>query len=351
MSRVPLLIWGPPGVGKSATVVRWAEKRGLRCWTVIASLREPSDFAGLPIVSESGSVRFAAPTFAVEAAKDGGVIFLDEITTAPPAVQAALLRVVLDRCIGDLQLDPSKVAIVAAANPPSDAAGGWDLSPPLANRFAHTDYNLRSNDWVESFPSYWGKVPQLNFGNELIQDFEWSLARSVIASFIRSRPTLLLRVPSEIATRGEAWPSPRTWDFASRLLATTHPSDSSDQMDLLVSCVGEGAAIEFFAWRRELDLPDPRDLLEHPDRYKHPNRPDQAYAILSAVVQTAIQNLTERHWLAAWSILATAARSGGVDVGAAAARQLAMNRKPNLPLPQASLAPFIEMLKVAGLLG
>ena len=50
-TQVPLLIWGSPGVGKSAAVRYWASQRGLECWTVIASLREPSDFSGLPVVA------------------------------------------------------------------------------------------------------------------------------------------------------------------------------------------------------------------------------------------------------------------------------------------------------------
>src|SRR5262245_4977903 len=120
--RVAPLLWGPPGVGKSAAIKRWAADRNLPCWTVIASLRDPSDFAGLPIVDGTKAtevdgqaipnVAFAPPRFAVEAATRGGVIFLDELTTAPPAVQAALLRAVLDQAFGDLQLDPARVCLL-----------------------------------------------------------------------------------------------------------------------------------------------------------------------------------------------------------------------------------------------
>src|SRR3954469_11185454 len=91
VARVPLLVWGSPGVGKTATIRAWAQRRKLRCWTVVASLREPADFGGLPIVDHDGPldsnepagprVTFAPPRFAVEAAAEGGVIFLDELTT------------------------------------------------------------------------------------------------------------------------------------------------------------------------------------------------------------------------------------------------------------------------------
>ena len=133
-ARVPVLLWGPPGAGKSSAVEDMCRSIDLTFEVVIASIREPSDFSGLPVITENG-VEFAPPRWAKTLAEAGnGVLFLDEISTAPPAVQAALLRVVLERVVGDLAL-PDELAIVAAANPPDQAADGWDLSAPLANRF------------------------------------------------------------------------------------------------------------------------------------------------------------------------------------------------------------------------
>ena len=135
-ARVPVLLWGAPGTGKTSAIRAMAQTMGLPCETVIASIREPSDFAGLPIVVGDG-VRFAPPAWARRLAEAGhGLLFLDELSTAPPAVQAALLRVVLERVVGDLTL-PDAVAVVAAANPPEQAADGWDLASgvdPLRGR-------------------------------------------------------------------------------------------------------------------------------------------------------------------------------------------------------------------------
>src|SRR6201997_3904781 len=132
-ARVPVLLWGAPGTGKTSAIRAMAEAMNLPCETVIASIREPSDFAGLPVITD-GTVHFAPPRWAQRLAAAGtGILFLDELSTAPPAVQAALLRVVLERTVGDLTL-PDDVAVVAAANPPEQAADGWDLSAPLANR-------------------------------------------------------------------------------------------------------------------------------------------------------------------------------------------------------------------------
>src|SRR3954468_24601078 len=137
---LPVLLWGEPGIGKTATLTQLAEGFGLPLTTVIASVHEPSDFAGLPIVGDDPAVQgvpMAPPDWAVRLVRAGkGLLFLDELSTATPAVQAALLRVVLERRVGALQLPPG-VRIVAAANPRASAADGWELSPPLANRFVH----------------------------------------------------------------------------------------------------------------------------------------------------------------------------------------------------------------------
>ncbi|MDX1931405.1 MAG: AAA family ATPase [Capsulimonadales bacterium] len=356
-ARVPLLLWGPPGIGKSALVTSWARRRGLPCWTVIASLREPADFGGLPLITHGGdgeaSVTFAPPRFAQEAARDGGVIFLDELTTAPPAVQAALLRAVVDRAFGDLQMDPDKVTILAAANPPEYAAGGWDLAAPLANRFLHQTFLPDAGEWVESFAGYWGQPPRLSFNGRGVSETAWADARSLVSTFLRSRPRLLLALPAEESRRGGAWPSPRSWDYASRILAGNR-GRLSEILPLLSGCVGEGAAVEFCHWLREMDLPDPDELLASPKSYIHPDRADRAYAILSSVTQRAISTgLSPKRWEAAWTILASAAEAGGADVAAAAARALARSRgdREDLPLPRRELMPFLPVLRSAGILG
>lgn len=125
---VAVCLWGDPGIGKSA-LIQAAAADDVPCEIVIGSLREPSDFAGLPVVTEDG-VRLEPPSWAKRLHEAGaGYLFLDELSTAPPAVQAAMLGVALERRVGDLVL-PRAVQVVAAANPPERAADGWDLSPP-----------------------------------------------------------------------------------------------------------------------------------------------------------------------------------------------------------------------------
>jgi len=345
----PVLAWGPPGTGKTAAITAIADALSLPLEVVLASIREPADFSGLPVIREDG-VRMEPPAWARRLAREGkGILFLDEISTAPPAVQAALLRVVLDRVVGDLALPPG-VAVVAAANPPEQAAGGWDLSPPLANRFCHLTWTLDSQAWIDGMIRGWPS-PTVS---PLAENWEAGIpsARSLVAAFIRHRPHLLLQLPQSEEQAGKAWPSPRSWDMAARLLAASNAAQAGDDVaaSLVAGCVGEGAALEFLAWLRNLDLPDPEELLREPDKFKVPERGDQAFAVLTAVVSAAVGNLTRDRWLAAWTVLARAADQGAKDIAAAAAKALAQARKPGLPLPQKELQGFIPLLKQGGLM-
>jgi len=312
-TEVPILIWGPPGVGKTAAVQSLGRTLGMHVETVIASIHEPTDFSGLPYV-ENGTARYAPPAWAVRLKEAGrGILFLDEISTAPPAVQAALLRVALERAVGELTL-PQGVRVIAAGNPPEIAAGGWDLSAPLANRFLHVQWELNTGEWCDEFITYWGNPPRLDH----IDPNLWAQARVRVAGFIRFRgPKALLDVPKEESLRGRAWPSPRTWDFASRVLAAYKLDADAAQMGI-AAAVGSGAAGEFCAWLRTQDLPDPEELLADPTKYRHPDRGDTAYVIMnsvvSAVASTTAPNpqqqkaLKTERWLNAWRVLGRAAQ-------------------------------------------
>src|SRR6202044_231976 len=169
-ARVPVLLWGAPGTGKTSTIRAMAEAMGWPCETVIASIREPSDFAGLPVV-------------------------------------------VLEQVVGDLEL-PADVSVVAAANPPEQAADGWDLSAPLANRLCHLAWEIDPRAVADGLAGGWAApvVPTLP------QRWEagLGLTRGLVAAFLHVRPALACAPPADAASAGRGWPSPRTWDLAGR---------------------------------------------------------------------------------------------------------------------------------------
>lgn len=346
-ARVPVLLWGAPGTGKTSAVKAMAHELGLPCETVIASIREPSDFAGLPVVVD-GKVIFAPPRWARSLAEhERGILFLDEISTAPPAVQAALLRVVLERVVGDLEL-PEGIVVVAAANPPALAADGWDLSPPLANRFCHLDWPVEAQTFAEGLTAGWAPpvVPALPEG----WDSQLAIGRGLVSAFVSVRPGLTVAMPDDGSTAGRGWPSPRSWEMAALLWTAAAVSGASEQARaaLVMGAVGQGTGLELLNWASEMDLPDPERVLADPEAFVMPERGDRAYAALSAIAAAVAANPTEQRWLAAWKVLGHAADKGA-DVAALAARVLAQCR-PNGVAAPAELRLFAPVLREAGLL-
>jgi hypothetical protein len=346
-ARVPVLLWGAPGTGKTATIRAMAEAMRVPCETVIASIREPSDFAGLPVVVGDG-VRFAPPTWARRLAEAGrGLLFLDELSTAPPAVQAALLRVVLERVVGDLPLPP-EVAVVAAANPPEQAADGWDLTAPLANRLCHLSWETDPLAVADGLAGGWSApvVPALPDGWQA----EELLARGLVAAFLHVRPALACAPPTDAAAAGRGWPSPRTWEMAARLWAAAGVAGAGDapRSALVRGAVGDGAGVEFLAWLLEMDLPDPEAVLADPGSFVLPERGDRAYAALAAVAAAVAARPTPERWTAGWQVLGAVA-ADAPDVAAVAARVLARCRPDGVTLP-AEIHLFAPVLRDAGLL-
>jgi len=346
-ARVPVLLWGAPGTGKTSVIRAMAAAMGWPCETVIASIREPSDFAGLPVVVGEG-VRFAPPAWARRLAAAGrGLLFLDELSTAPPAVQAALLRVVLERVVGDLEL-PAEVAVVAAANPPEQAADGWDLSAPLANRLCHLAWDIDPRAVADGLAGGWAapEVPQLPDGWAA----ELGLALALVAAFLHARPALACAPPADADAAGRGWPSPRTWEMAARLWAASGAAGSADEARaaLVRGAVGEGAGVEFLAWLAEMDLPDPEVVLADPAAFRLPSRGDRAYAAVAAVAAVVAADPTPQRWAAGWQVLGRAAQSAP-DVAAVAARTLA-RCWPAGAAPPAEVHLFIPVLRDAGLM-
>jgi hypothetical protein len=205
---------------------------------------------------------------------------------------------------------------------------------------------------VESFPTYWDNVPKLVFGEKMLDADEWSKARALVAGFIRTRPTKLLEVPQDETKRGQAWPSPRTWDFASRQIAavTMSGSNLTEAVPYVADCVGDGIAVELMAWCKEANLPDPRDLLAEPDKFKVPERMDVTFAIMSALTAVVISDLTVPNWKAVWKIIRKVIDKGAKDIVAPSAALLVSKYKPSLPKPVDELREFSSLMKSSGIM-
>lgn len=262
---IPTLLWGQPGEGKT-TFVESFSRDDFPVISLIASIHDPTDFSGLPI-HEDGRVRFVPPEWALEFEATGmGILLLDELTTAPPSVQAALLRVVLERKVGTKSL-PKGVRIAAAANPPDAVVGGWDLSPPLANRFVHLKWHLSGIAFANALQEGFAQAVLPTIDPDVHRE-SVSYWRLLTAAFLRRDPSLVHTRPAE----GEyAFASPRTWDYAVHLMASCDVLGQSARpgaqgsaafYNLLEGCVGSGAAKALIGFLKDLRLPDPDKVLD-----------------------------------------------------------------------------------------
>lgn len=320
---VPVLLWSPPGMGKSALVEGMAAQEDLLCETVVGSIREPADFSGLPVVRDDGDVRLAPPAWAKRLRQAGqGVLFLDELSTAPPAVQAAMLRVVRERWVGDERL-PDQVRIIAAANPADCAADGWELAPPMANRFLHLDWQPASDVWFSGMlTGFERQTPRMLTGAEVTPERE-AASRAQVVAFLRGKPQLLDAMPDpHDPAAGKAWPSRRSWEYTARVLARLPDADVAARTTAACGLVGEGAGVELMHHLQYMDLPPASEVLSDPSLFDPTDSADRVWTVLSGVVAVAAERGTSTAWTEAQRVLARAATDGQRDVAATAFRDL-----------------------------
>ncbi len=345
---VPTLLMSAPGMGKTSMVRALAASRDMPCKTVLGSIREPADFSGLPIPRD-GDVVLWPPTWARELHDAGkGVLLLDELTTCPPGVQAAMLGVALERRVGDLVL-PRDVIVIACANPPDQAADGWALAPSLANRFCHMKFGPLPREYTDGLTSGWANPPATRAIDASFERIASS--RGTVAAFLDKNQHLMDAYPATAAEASGPWPSRRTWTMTADGLARLRGDDTEARQALVYGLVGEGAGTEYLQWLQAADLPDPTQVLADPSGVNWKDRPDRVYAILASVIAhcTAGSGSAQR-WRDAWGPLVAAAAGGAPDVAAAAARVLGLSR-PNGVLPPAAAGVFGEFLQKAGLGG
>lgn len=322
-AATPVLLWGGPGVGKTSVVEQIAEHHDWDLETVIASISDPTDFKGMP--RDTGDrTEFSPPDWARRLADSPrpGLVFLDEISTAPPSVQAALLRPVLTGVVGDLTL-PCTTRFVAAANPPDEAADGWELSAPLANRFVHLSWEVSARVVSDGFVYGFDVVDLPTPDPNVIAD-EIVAAKRSIGAFLTARPDLVHNLPRSVVDRGLAWPSPRSWETAARLLGHATACDATPAVRqlLVTGAVGAPAAREYLAWAKASDLPDVEKALRRGE-IDLPTTPDRIVAVCGALVAAInADNSPQRCDVAVNTILVGIADAGHVDLALVALRRI-----------------------------
>lgn len=270
-ARLPIMLTGAPGVGKTDLVTAAAAALKYRLLVTHPVVEDPTDKKGLPFPSKDGESATFLPygdLLAMLNATEPTVVFLDDLGQAPAAVQASNMQLLLARRINQHKI-PDCVTFAAATNRRSDRAGVTGILEPVKSRFgAIVELEANLEDWKlwaadHSIPAE--IVSFLNFKKNLFAE-AWKPSQDIAAQ-----------------------PCPRTWAFAAEALKMKMPARL--EAHALEAAVGAAAAGEFLSFLRMYrDLPDLDELLENVDHAPIPDDPATLYAIATSLAIMADVN-------------------------------------------------------------
>ena len=259
--RLPVFLWGKPGIGKSDLLRQFAQDQKMDLIDLRLTTLESCDLRGLPRINHaSGQTEWMRPEFLPEI-EAPVVIFLDELTAAEPRIQASAYQLILDRCIGRHRL-PEQAWVVGAGNAVEDGAVSYGMGTALADRFVHVRLVANPQDWMD-----------------------WAMRHAIapeVVTFLRIRPEMLDSSGGQEQTEQMVTPSPRSWARVSHVLSQTQ--DQRIRSLAVNGLVGESVAVQFFHTLEEIgQLPPVEQLLKMP--------PTEAARKIPAAI-TALYGLT-----------------------------------------------------------
>ena len=340
---------GPPGVAKSSVIHQWAHASGREMMLLIGSTHAPEDFSGIPFVSECKTFfRQTPPEWAARLAQPGAVLFLDELTTVPPSVRAAMLSMLTERRLGSLRIHPDTL-IFAASNPSNLAPNASPLEKSMANRFFHWEWKHDYPAWQngmlsedDDFKPSWS--PVVNSINE------WKRFRpqmgSVIVSYTNKNSNDRIALPKN--DEEKAFATPRSWKYLRDALCVAEavgaPADI--RKHLAVGFVGPQTGRNFMQHYDQRDLIDVEAVLKDPSSFKHDKkRIDLTVTLLTTVVTEVKRQYSESRMDAAIELFCTNVGKDTADLVFTQLRHLVAARPDGTALSKKSLAAVAEFGK------
>ena len=237
--QLPVFIWGAPGIGKSSIVKQIAQTKALEFLDLRLSLLDPTDLKGIPFFNaETKEGIWAKPSFLPSDPESRGILFLDEINTAPPAVQASAYQLILDRKVGEYEL-PKGWSIVAAGNRENDRGVVYKMPPPLANRFVHFEMEVDFEDW-----KHWA------YGSRI--------EAAIIAYLAYDKSMLFTFDP---LSNEKSFATPRSWEYVDSIVKSGIETELI--LDSISGAVGREAAVGYLSFKKVMkELPDLSAILD-----------------------------------------------------------------------------------------
>lgn len=280
-SQTPLMVHGHPGIGKSFTfkkaAQRLASEKGLEFSEDPADINNKKKYVfivlnmhqfdlaeikGLPYPSEDGTYIKFLPTELLP--REGqGMILLDELNLAVPTVQANCYQIVNEKRVGAYKI-PDGYSVFAAGNLSEDRAHTFDMPAPLNNRLRHVQLAVPSSeDWIKNYA-----VP--------------AKVDHRVVSFLASRDDMLYKFNGD--EDEISFPTPRTWDILSRSIAG-HEDENALEF-AACSSVGVAAGTQFVAHIKmamEFDIAKIFETSTLPVDVKN-SEPSVVYALISSII-------------------------------------------------------------------
>jgi MoxR-like ATPase len=237
--RRPFMMWGPPGIGKSEIVHQVGEKLGRRVRDLRLALYDPTDIKGMPYLSGEQTMKWAPSSEFPTDPDSTDILFLDELVSAPPSVQAAAYQLILNGKVGEYVL-PKGCDIIAAGNRENDRGVTYKMPKPLANRFIHAELRVDVDQWIEFAISK-------------------KVHKDIVGYISHLKQDLFNFDPSSAS---HSFATPRSWFFVDQLLKSSKSFSKDTVATMISGAIGDGIAVKFLQHRRIADqLPLAKDVL------------------------------------------------------------------------------------------